>query len=152
MLSKSCIYGLRAAIFVALVKKNSYVSIREISSKLDISFYFLTKILQILTQNKLMISFKGPKGGVQLAKPADQISLMEVVIAIDGQKVFEKCILGLPGCGILNPCPLHEEWSQAVEILKNTFNNTTLAQLAERIKDKNLRLTDVNNSSFWKDN
>lgn len=151
MLSKSCVYGLRAAIYVALVKKDNFVSIREISSKLDISFYFLTKILQILTQKNIMISFKGPKGGIKLARPAEQISLMEVVLALDGQKLFEQCILGLPGCGILNPCPLHEEWSQAVEILKTTFNNTTLAQLAQRIKDDNLRLTKLNERLFWED-
>jgi len=149
MLSKSCIYGLRAAIYVALIKKETYASIRGISSKLGISFYFLTKILQILTQKKIMVSFKGPKGGVKLARSAEQISLMEVVIALDGQKVFEQCLLGLPGCGILNPCPLHDEWSQSIEILKTTFNNTTLAQLAIRIKEENLRLTDVNNPLFW---
>ena len=109
MLSTSCVYGLRAVIYIASIKKESFVSIREISSNLDISFYFLTKILQVLTQKKILVSFKGPNGGVKLAKPADHITIMDVVLALDGAKVFEQCILGLPGCGVLNPCPLHDE-------------------------------------------
>ena len=122
MLSKSCVYGLRAVIYMASIKKDSFVSIRQISEKLDISFYFLTKILQTLTQKNILVSFKGPNGGIRLAKPADQVTLMEIVLALDSAKVFEQCILGLPGCGILNPCPLHEDWSKSIEILKSNFN------------------------------
>jgi Rrf2 family protein len=88
MLSKSCVYGLRAVIYIVSTKKDSFVSIRKISEKLDISFYFLTKILQILTQKNILVSFKGPNGGIKLAKPADQVTLMEIVLALDGAKVF----------------------------------------------------------------
>ncbi len=80
MLSGSCIYGLRAAIYVAAHTSNdSYVSIREISEKLGISFHFLTKILQRLTEGGVMKSHRGPGGGVTLARPAARISILEIV-------------------------------------------------------------------------
>jgi Rrf2 family transcriptional regulator, iron-sulfur cluster assembly transcription factor len=148
LISKSCNYGLRAGIYLAIKEKDSIVSIKEISKNLNVPFHFLTKTLQQLTQQGILLSTKGPKGGVQLAKPAKNITLMEIVLAIDGAKIFETCILGLPGCGVLNPCPLHEEWSNAVGTMKKTFNNTTIASLADRVKNKNLRITSVNYPEF----
>ena len=151
MLSKSCIYALRSVIYIAAVNQESFISIREITKKLNLSFYFLTKILQILTKKGILESVKGPKGGIRLAKPASNITLMEIVLAIDGTKLFDQCILGLPGCGVLNPCPLHDEWFQSLNILKDTFNKTTLADLAQKVKENNLRITDVNDPLLFKD-
>ncbi len=148
MLSQSCKYGIRAAIYLAAKEKSRFVSIAEISKDLGIPFHFLTKTLQLLTQKNLLQSIKGAKGGVKLALPAEKITLMEIVLAIDGAKLFDQCIIGLPGCGILKPCPLHEEWVAALEILKKTLNEKTLAQLGKRVKDESLRITDLNKAAF----
>lgn len=148
MLSQSCKYGIRAAIYLALKEKEGFISINEISKNLNIPFHFLTKTLQLLTQIKLLQSNKGPKGGVRLAISAERITLMEIVLAIDGAKLFEQCIIGLPGCGVLKPCPLHEEWTAALEIIKRTLNERTLGHLARKVKDESLRITDLNNADF----
>lgn len=142
LLSKTCNYGIRAALYVASKKDQQFVPIRLIAEELNISFHFLTKILQILTQKNIMNSYRGPNGGVSLAKPADQITIYDIIEAIDGLKLFEECILGLPGCGNDKPCPFHENWRIVREDLKNTFKNSTLADLSERIKDFGLRITE----------
>ncbi|RMH72789.1 MAG: Rrf2 family transcriptional regulator [Gemmatimonadetes bacterium] len=142
MLSKSCIYGIRAVLYLALQEEEGYVSIRKISKDLDISFHFLTKILQQLTQNEILTSFRGPNGGVALAKPADQLDLVQIIEAIDGLGIFQECILGLPGCGSLEPCPLHDQWGKAREELYSAFKTLTIAQLATKTKNLNLRLVD----------
>ena len=85
ILSKTCDYAMRAAFYIADQQDRNFVPIREVSEKLEISFHFLTKILQILTQKKIMTSFKGPNGGVTLARPADSILLTEIVKAIDDE-------------------------------------------------------------------
>lgn len=144
MFSKRCVYGLRAVIYLATLEKESFVSIREITQELDLSFYFLTKILQVLSHHNILQSLKGPNGGVRLARPAEKILLIEIILAIDGPGLFEQCIMGLPGCGMMNPCPLHEQWTRALEILKTTLNNTTLAQVARRVREEHLRLTRLN--------
>ncbi|NIA28794.1 MAG: Rrf2 family transcriptional regulator [Actinobacteria bacterium] len=148
MLSQSCKYGIRAVIYLALKEKEGFVSINEISKNLDVPFHFLTKTLQMLTQKKLLQSNKGPKGGVRLSISAERITLMEIVLAIDGAKLFEQCIIGLPGCGVLKSCPLHEEWTAALEIIKRTLNEKTLRHLARRVIDESLRITDLNNADF----
>lgn len=128
---------------MAVVHQRSqiYVPIREISDRLDISFHFLTKILQQLTQAELMHSYKGPKGGIALSRSPEKIMLIDVVRAIDGMNLFEECVLGLPGCGVRNPCPLHDKWAHSREALRHMFENTSLSEMAENSKKMNLRLS-----------
>src|SRR5690625_2738902 len=111
LLSKACVYGLRAALFLAVNETDKYTPIRPMSEKLEISFHFLTKITQQMTAKGILESYKGPNGGIRLTRPGDQIPLMEIVLAIDGPDLFTECALGLEGCGEKDPCPLHEKWS-----------------------------------------
>jgi len=131
MLSKSCEYGLRASLYLASLEQEGYVSIGTISEELDISFPFLTKIFQKLNNAGLLDSRRGPNGGVALTLPAEEITLYEIVVAIDGDDLFEECVLGLPGCGEAEPCPLHEQWADERDRVENMFQNTTLAELPE---------------------
>ncbi|MFH5832330.1 RrF2 family transcriptional regulator [Halalkalibaculum sp. DA3122] len=141
LLSKSCVYGLRAALYLASHDNGKYISIGEMSEKLDISFHFLTKTLQQLSAAELMESYKGPNGGIKLAKPGDEITLLEIVVAIDGSELLTECALGLPGCGVQKPCPLHDSWSETRGAVKNMLEETTLTNLADKGKKMNLRLT-----------
>lgn len=143
LLSKSCLYGVRAAMYMATLEQSEYVTIQQISEKLNISFHFLTKILQTLTENNIMVSYRGPKGGVALARPSKEIRLIEIVDAIDGTHIFSECIFGLPGCGNMTPCPLHGEWEREREKLRRMFSDTTLAVLAEKISVFNLRISET---------
>jgi Rrf2 family transcriptional regulator, iron-sulfur cluster assembly transcription factor len=142
LLSKSCVYGLRATLYLASKDKNEFIPIKRMSDKLEISFHFLTKILQQLTADGLLESFKGPNGGVRLTKSPSKIALIDVVLAIDGPKLLTECALGLPGCGLKNPCPLHDKWAVTRDSIRDMLANTSLTTLAEKGKAENLRLTD----------
>jgi Rrf2 family protein len=128
--------------YVAQNNDDGYVSIREISTNLDISFHFLTKILQVLTQNQLMVSYRGPKGGINLAKSGDKISILDIVRALDGEDIFQECLLGLPNCDDSAPCPLHDNWTHYCRSLKENFSQTTIKYLADKTKASNLRISD----------
>lgn len=141
LLSKSCVYGLRASLYLASNQDRGYVSIREMSDKLNISFHFLTKILQQLTAGGLMESYKGPNGGIRLTKSGSEVNLYEIVAAIDGVELFTECALGLPGCGTEKPCPLHEKWAEARDGIKVMLETTNLVELAKKGKKLNLRIT-----------
>ncbi len=141
--SKACNYGVRAALYVAMQDHQEFVSIKEISEKLNISFHFLTKILQTLTQNNIMTSFRGPKGGVALVKPAREISLLDIVHAIDGDSLFTACVLGLNKCGDDNPCPLHNQWIGIRQNIFNLLDTTSLYQVALDITRNGFRLTNL---------
>ncbi|QXD16121.1 Rrf2 family transcriptional regulator [Rhodocaloribacter litoris] len=140
LLSKSAEYGLRATLYLTALEPEGYVAIREISKELDISFHFLTKILQKLTEAGLIRSFRGPKGGVALARSPDRITLYDIVVAIDGPELFTECVLGLPGCGEHRLCPLHDAWRVERGRLQALLTGTTLATLAARIREEGLRL------------
>jgi Rrf2 family transcriptional regulator, iron-sulfur cluster assembly transcription factor len=140
VLSKSCIYGVQAAIYIAALPKNEYVSIQHVAAELNISFHFLTKVLQTLTQKGLMVSYRGPNGGIALAQPATAITLADVISAIDGAGIFTDCILSLPDCSHAQPCPLHEQWSQMRGDLSTMCASLTLNVLAERYNNPAVRL------------
>lgn len=140
LLSKSCEYGMRATLYLATLNKEGYVSIREISEELDISFHFLTKIFQKLTQAGILSSFRGPNGGVALAKPPSEVTLFDIVVAIDGPDLFHECVLGLPGCGNRRPCPMHDSWATERSRLRAMFSQTRLADAATDVARLDLRL------------
>ena len=129
MLSKSCIYGIQATLYLALQEPTGYVSIRQISDNLGLSYPFLTKVLQHLTRRGLMQSLRGPRGGVALAKPPEEVLLGEIVEAIDGRTRFDGCILGLPECRVDRPCALHERWEPLRNEILTTFSETTVLDL-----------------------
>ena len=139
--SKSCVYGLRASIYLASISGEEYISIKGLSDKLDISFHFLTKILQELTAANLLESMKGPKGGVRLSRPGSEITLKEVVEAIDGPAIFTECVLGLPGCGHDKPCPMHDMWEGTRDKINQVFKTTSLQDMSKEGKAKDLRIT-----------
>lgn len=140
LLSKSCVYGLRASIYLASKSDEEFNSIKEMSDKLEISFHFLTKILQQLTAEALMESYKGPKGGIRLTKKGREAKLLDMVIAIDGPELFTQCALGLPGCGSATPCPLHESWIETRASIQGMLERTTLSELAREGKQNKFRL------------
>jgi len=141
LLSNACVYGLRASVYLAAVSDDSYVSIKKISSDLDISHHFLTKVLQKLTSADMMESMKGPKGGVRLVDSTDDITLLEIVAAIDGMDILTECALGLPGCGTEKPCPIHDKWADTRDEIRKMLSNTSLQDLVEEGKSGNLRIT-----------
>lgn len=144
LLSQRCEYAIRAALHLAAAQPNgesvSYTAVREISDTLNIPYHFLAKTVQALTQSGIFVSMRGPHGGLALARPATQVRLEEIVLAVDGPDVFTECVLGLPGCGDRKPCPLHDQWAPARERVHRMFADATLADTAGRIKAGELRL------------
>ena len=143
VLSKSCHYGLRAVLYISRHTRDGHVPIHEITEQLDLSFHFVTKILQRLTRAGLLLSCKGPKGGVKLARPAHEISLRDLVEAIEGTELFNGCLLGLNKCHGDEPCPTHEEWAPLRDKMTLLFEKTTLAKLSGKSKIRERRLVDL---------
>lgn len=141
LLSRTCLYGIWAASLVASSDRDEkYVPIGQISAELGISTSFLTKILQTLTRNNIMVSHRGPNGGVSLARPASTITVMDVIRAMDPDNGLERCVLGLATCGGEITCPLHTAWAGARDQIRAMFEDTNLAGLGRQVKADGLRL------------
>ncbi|EKB49952.1 RrF2 family transcriptional regulator [Cecembia lonarensis] len=143
VLSQTSKYGIRALLYiVSNPSTGEYVSIGEITKELNLSFHFLTKIFRELTNKGILYSYRGPSGGIALAKPSDQIMLIDIVLALEGEDYFDNCLLGFPGCGVEKPCPVHNFWKGIKEDIKSHLCNTSLAQLGEKILAEEVRLFD----------
>jgi Rrf2 family protein len=140
LLSNRCEYAIRTALYLAAADRPHYVAVREISEALGIPRPFLAKTVQDLTGAGVFVSMRGPAGGLALARPADRITLKEVVLAVDGSDIFTACLLGLPGCGDRQPCPLHDQWVPARSQVHDLFARATLADTAARTHAGEFRL------------
>jgi Rrf2 family protein len=142
VISKFGEYGLRTLMYMAANRSDRpYFNIRVMAQELDISFHFLTKILQGLTQKGLLQSYRGPSGGIGFLVPPEEITLATVIRMLEGDDFFDNCLLGLPGCGERKPCPVHVFWAGLRETLKAEFETTTLANLGQQVLEKHFRLT-----------
>ncbi len=122
-------------IFIALhSSEDENVELNRIASKQDIPKHFLSKILQLLVKHKLLVSMKGPKGGFNLNRPADEITLIEVVEAIDGLDMFNQCGIGFKRCNDDHPCPIHHEYKHVRNRIQELFETKTLKELTKEVE------------------
>lgn len=138
MLSNTCKYGIRAVIYLALNnEENKKIGIKEISKELNIPTPFLGKILQLLAKNKILDSTKGPHGGFSLAKPANEITLLNIIEIIDGLDLFTECLIGLTTCSANAhddvQCPIHHKYVPINKQIYDLFNTETIEMLASKI-------------------
>ena len=129
--SRSDEYAIRAMTFLARLPAGQLAGAREISEAERIPMQFLWKILQILARKKLIRSFKGLRGGYELAQPADKITLDMIIQANTGSGRIHGCVLGLSECSEHLPCPLHGKWSGMRAGLLEMLETSTLADLAK---------------------
>ncbi|CAM2976902.1 RrF2 family transcriptional regulator [Flavobacterium frigoris] len=136
MFSKTCEYGIRATIFIASESyQDNRVGLKDIARKIDSPEAFTAKILQILSKNNIIHSIKGVGGGFEIPKKSmSRIKLIQIVSAIDGDRVFTGCGLGLIHCSEEHPCPVHEKFKTIRNELTFMLENTNLEELALGIK------------------
>ncbi len=134
MFSKSCEYAIRAIIFISSKRKTQkVVKIQEIAEAIDAPAYYTSKILQELSRQQIIGSLKGPAGGFFIDEQHGKITLIEIVRAIDGEKIFTGCGLGIAICSEKNPCPLHNEFKSIRNNLRKMLENTTIEKLSGKL-------------------
>lgn len=140
-LSKTCVYAIQALIYLSSRESGrQFVSIKEVAKELDIPFHFLSKIMQTLTEQNILESERGAKGGIRLAAEPHQISLFHIVGATDGLEGFRTCVLGLPNCGFDKPCAVHDQMLGLRDQLRATLQDMSLEALGGKVKEKSVRI------------
>ncbi|HEX6893049.1 MAG TPA: Rrf2 family transcriptional regulator [Chryseolinea sp.] len=135
MFSKACEYAIRAMMFVSQKSKaGERVGIKAIVNGIDSPEYFMAKILQELSRKGLLQSTKGPNGGFFMDEAARKVTLDKIVSAIDGDKVFVGCGLGLKACNEKKPCPIHDEFKLIRTKLKNMLETTQIGEFTENLE------------------
>lgn len=137
MFSKACEYGIRSAVYIALQSlEGRRVSVGEIAEEIDSPVAFTAKILQQLTRNNIVRSVKGPHGGGEIEREdMDTVKLNMIVKAIDGDKIYMGCGLGLKECNEHKPCPLHDRFLDIRNNLSTMLRTTSLYELAVGLEE-----------------
>lgn len=136
LFSRACEYGIRAMLYLATKPGKHPVQVRDIAEHLKMPFPFLAKIVQSLARQGLLISQKGPGGGVRLGKAPSEATLLEVVEAIDGLDLTRTCAMGIPRCSEDEPCPLHASWARIREDVVEMLSSQSLAEAAEMLRNR----------------
>jgi Rrf2 family protein len=130
--SKYCEYVIKALSYLSLYSnKDKYVMVREISEKLKIPYYFLSKIFQDLASTNWVISKKGKKGGFTLAADSTKLTLMDIIKWCDGIHNYNKCVLGDRDCGSDYKCTLHNKCSELRNHITEFFDTMTIHDVSE---------------------
>ena len=137
MFSKTCEYALRAMLFVGQKSKNgNKTGIREIAEEIDSPEHFIAKILQELSRKHLIRSTKGPNGGFYLTGQDMECTLADIVKAIDGDKIFSGCGLGLKECSEKKPCPIHSQFKEIRKEIYDMLQSARLNDFNEQLEKK----------------
>ena len=130
-------YALRLMAVLAMRNgdKPKSVSTRVLAEKSDVSYEFACKILQKLHEAGLIESVMGPKGGYQLHKNAYDITLLEVISAVQGPLSVNECMVSNGCCSQMGKCPLSGTMGKLQRHIEDFLGKITLEEaLKERIK------------------
>lgn len=127
IISQTAEYGLRAAVLLA--RAGGALTTPQLAEASKIPAHYLAKVLQDLRRAALVSSQRGVGGGFVLGRPPSEITVLEVVNALDPIERITTCPLKLKAHGT-NLCPLHRKLDDAIATVERVFGKTTLEQLA----------------------
>jgi len=129
-LTRGADYGTRGMIRLAAMPPDSVVLIKHIAAIEGLPESYLSKIFQELAKDGLVRSHRGAKGGFSLARPPEEITLRQVIEAIEGPIALSRCLSSSEGCDRADACPLRPALSEAQLQLLAVLDRTTLKDLS----------------------
>jgi Rrf2 family protein len=131
VLSTTAEYALKAVIHIAEHAGHEPIRVERIADELGEPRNYLSKILHTLAKAGILASTRGPRGGFQLARAPEALTLYDVVRVFDPLEARRSCLLGRPRCSDVNPCPVHHRWKSVSEQASAFFRETTIAEVID---------------------
>lgn len=122
-------YAVRAVLYLARMGNNQRAATSTVAQEQRIPPSFLAKIISQLSIAGLLHTSRGARGGVTLAREPKEITLLEVIEAIDGPIQLNECVGETGICTFDNECPLHSVWCDAQDTLVKRLKGTTFDTL-----------------------
>lgn len=124
-------YAVRAVLYLAKLGSDRRAATSQIAQEQQIPPSFLAKIVSQLSVAGLLQTSRGARGGVSLARSPEDISLLEVVEAIDGPILLNDCVAENGVCTFGDDCPMKPIWCDAQSELVNRLKNTSFAKFIQ---------------------
>ena len=122
-------YALRAVILLAQKRESGPQSFRDVASELDIPSEFLAKILRSLVRSGIVRSKRGAAGGYELARPADEVSFLDVIEAAESPIALNLCTEHGDGCAMTASCTMSAVWQAGERAMLDVFRRTMISDL-----------------------
>jgi Rrf2 family protein len=126
-------YALRAMIYLAKLEPNQRAATSQIADKQRIPPSFLAKIISQLSIAGLIHTSRGARGGVSLARTPKEVSILEVLEAIDGPITLNECTEDPSACPFGEDCPLRPLWCDTQAELVDRLRKTTFANFLSTV-------------------
>ena len=127
MFSQTVEYALRAVVHLASQSPQAQTT-DQIAAATLVPRAYLSKVLQSLTRAGVVQSQRGLGGGISLGKPAEELTILEVISAVEPLQRIRTCPLGLAAHGV-HLCPLHSRLDAALVAVEKALGDSTLAEL-----------------------
>ena len=124
-------YAVTAMLDLAIHYAQGPISLAAIAARQGISLSYLEQLFTLLRKEGLVLSTRGPGGGYQLKRPASDIAIVDVIMAVD-EKVDSTRCGGLSNCHNQQRCLTHDLWVDLSQQIHDFLSNVSLAQLVER--------------------
>ena len=124
-------YAIRAVLELALHAQDERIFSSEIARRQGIPAPFLTKILARLAASGIVTTQRGVNGGIRLTRPAEQVTLLQVVEAIEGPITLNRCVRDPRECARNTICVVHPIWLKICADLRAQLHSCHFAQLAD---------------------
>ena len=128
MFSQTQEYALRAVICLASHSKDGPLGNAFIAEKTAVPASYLSKVMQELTRNGILQSKRGVGGGFVLDHSPDELTVLQVINAVDPLRRIHSCPLGLKTHGE-NLCPMHARLDSAMRLVEDALRNSTITEL-----------------------
>lgn len=131
-LSKMADYGI--VVLTAMIHESQRSrTAGEIAAAIHVPLPTVSKILKMLARDGLIVSLRGPKGGYLLARPADRISLVDIIHAMDGPIGMTECSVTPGLCSQESGCVVRANWQRINQVVLRVLQGVTLNQMIEPI-------------------
>lgn len=129
-ISRQTDYAVRVVLHLACLEAGAQVSIAEISEARGLPVPFVRRLIKPLLLRGILASSRGSSGGIRLGKPAGEISLLDVVAAMEGGMALNHCVDEHVGCPLADACPVHSVWDSATRVLERHLAGVRFDALA----------------------
>ncbi|MBN1958524.1 MAG: Rrf2 family transcriptional regulator [Desulfuromonadales bacterium] len=136
VITRATEYAVRTVIFLAQQPKNEIVLKKDICRTQEVTPAFLTKILQPLIKVGIVTSQRGVGGGFLLARDPNEITLLDILQAEEGQLKLNHCLVDTDVCHRDAYCSAHEVWHEAQTEMAQVLNRYSIADLVKRQDEK----------------
>jgi Rrf2 family protein len=134
-ISKSAGYAIHGLGYLITRGSEEPVQISEIAAEQKVSKTYLAKIFQQLSTARIVVGHRGVTGGYILAREPQEITLVDIIEAVDGPIIRRHCCLGMFSCPIKNKCFVLDAFSDANQKFVDSLQDITLSDVVDRMQE-----------------